>query len=350
LKVEGGIEGGKTTFYFPPSDLGEEVSMGKKRAWSEGEKDYTWMRVFTGNSNVELVQKICEHLGISIGKSVVKSFSDGEINVEIDESVRGMDVFAIQSICAPSNNNLMELLILIDALKRASAERITAVLPYYGYARQDRKVSPRAPISAKLVADLITTAGASRILTVDLHAGQIQGFFNIPVDHLFAAPVLLEYLRHLRNEIVIVSPDAGGVERARAYAKRLNASLAFIDKRRESPNVSQVMNIIGDVEGLTTVLVDDIVDTGGTLVRSAYALAEKGAKGVYACCTHPVLSGQAVKIISESPIEEMIVTDTVPLREEAKACPKIKVLSISNLLADAIRRIYEDESVSCLFV
>ncbi len=324
--------------------------MGKKRAWSEGEKDYTWMRVFTGNSNVELVQKICEHLGISIGKSVVKSFSDGEINVEIDESVRGMDVFAIQSICAPSNNNLMELLILIDALKRASAERITAVLPYYGYARQDRKVSPRAPISAKLVADLITTAGASRILTVDLHAGQIQGFFNIPVDHLFAAPVLLEYLRHLRNEIVIVSPDAGGVERARAYAKRLNASLAFIDKRRESPNVSQVMNIIGDVEGLTTVLVDDIVDTGGTLVRSAYALAEKGAKGVYACCTHPVLSGQAVKIISESPIEEMIVTDTVPLREEAKACPKIKVLSISNLLADAIRRIYEDESVSCLFV
>jgi len=324
--------------------------MGKKRAWAEAEKDYSWLRIFTGNSNIELVQKICEHLGIPMGKSVVKSFSDGEINVEIDESVRGMDVFVIQSICTPTNNNLMELLILIDALKRASAERITAVLPYYGYARQDRKVSPRAPISAKLIADLITTAGASRILTVDLHAGQIQGFFNIPVDHLFAAPVLLDHLRHLKNDIVIVSPDAGGVERARAYAKRLTASLAFIDKRREAPNVSQVMNIIGDVSGLTTVIVDDIVDTGGTLARAAYALVEKGARAVYACCTHPVLSGEAVRIISESPIEEMIVTDTIPLREEARACPKIKVLSISNLLADAIRRIYEDESVSCLFV
>jgi len=324
--------------------------MTKKRLGSEAEKDYSWLRIFTGNSNSELVQKICGHLGIPIGKSVVKSFSDGEINVEIDESVRGMDVFVIQSICAPTNNNLMELLILIDALKRASAERITAVLPYYGYARQDRKISPRAPISAKLIADLITTAGAYRILTVDLHAGQIQGFFNIPVDHLFAAPVLLEYLKGLKDDIVIVSPDAGGVERARAYAKRLTASLAFIDKRRESPNVSQVMNIIGDVSGLTAVLVDDIVDTGGTLVRAAYALFEKGAKTVYACCTHPVLSGQAVKILMESPIEEMIVTDTIPLREEAKACPKIKVFSISSLLAEAIRRIYEDESVSYLFV
>jgi ribose-phosphate pyrophosphokinase len=261
-----------------------------------------------------------------------------------------MDVFVIQSICAPTNNNLMELLILIDALKRASAERITAVLPYYGYARQDRKVSPRAPISAKLIADLITTAGSSRILTVDLHAGQIQGFFNIPVDHLFAAPVLLDYLKQLTNDVVIVSPDAGGVERARAYAKRLDASLAFIDKRRESPNISQVMNIIGDVSGMTAVLIDDIVDTGGTLARAAYALVEKGAKTVYACCTHPVLSGQSVKIISESPIEEMVVTDTIPLREEAKESPKIKVFSISSLLAEAIRRIYEDESVSCLFV
>jgi ribose-phosphate pyrophosphokinase len=324
--------------------------MTKKRLGSEAEKDYSWLRIFTGNSNIELVQRICENLGIPIGKSVVKSFSDGEINVEIDESVRGMDVFVIQSICAPTNNNLMELLILIDALKRASAERITAVLPYYGYARQDRKVSPRAPISAKLIADLITTAGASRILTVDLHAGQIQGFFNIPVDHLFAAPVLLDYLKKVKDDIVIVSPDAGGVERARAYAKRLTASLAIIDKRRESPNISQVMNIIGDVSGLTAVLVDDIVDTGGTLVRAAYALVEKGAKIVYACCTHPVLSGQAVKILMESPIEEMIVTDTIPLREEAKACPKIKVLSISSFLAEAIRRIYEDESVSYLFV
>jgi len=281
---------------------------------------------------------------------VVKNFSDGEINVEIDESVRGMDVFAVQSICDPVNNNLMELLILIDALKRASARRITAVLPYYGYARQDRKVSPRAPISAKLVADLITTAGASRILAVDLHAGQIQGFFNIPVDHLFAAPIILDYLKKIKNSVVIVSPDAGGVERARAYAKRLNASLAIIDKRRDSPNVAQVMNIIGDVSGKSAVLVDDMVDTGGTLVRGAFALMEKGAKEVRACCTHPVLSGQAIEVIMDSPIKEMIVTDTIPLRKEAKTCPKIKVLSISSLLAEAIRRIYEDESVSDLFV
>jgi len=322
----------------------------KKRISYEADENLSWLRIFTGNSNIELVKKISEHLKTPIGKSVVKDFSDGEINVEIDESVRGMDVFVIQSICFPVNKNLMELLILIDALKRASAERITAVLPYYGYARQDRKVSPRAPISAKLIADLITTAGASRILTVDLHAGQIQGFFNIPVDHLFAAPVLLDYLRQIENDIVIVSPDAGGVERARAYAKRLNTSLAIIDKRRESPNVSQVMNIIGDVSGMVAVLVDDMVDTGGTLTRAAYALVEKGAKAVYACCTHPVLSGQSIGVLSESPIEEIIVTDTIPLREEARMCSKIKVLSISSLLADAIHRIYKDESVSSLFV
>jgi len=324
--------------------------MVRKRLEVAAGNDFSWLRVFTGNSNIELVRKISEELKIPIGKSVVKSFSDGEINVEIDESVRGMDVFVVQSICSPVNDNLMELLILIDALKRASAERINAVLPYYGYARQDRKVVPRAPISAKLVADLITTAGASRILTVDLHAGQIQGFFNIPVDHLFAAPVLLDHLKQLQDEIVIVSPDAGGVERARAYAKRLNSTLAIIDKRREAPNVSQVMNIIGDVSGMVAVLVDDMVDTGGTLVRAAYALVEKGAKAVYACCTHPVLSGRAVKVLLESPIEELIVTDTIPLHGEAKECPKIKVLSISSLLADAIRRIYEDESVSSLFV
>jgi len=316
----------------------------------EQDKNLDWLKIFTGNSNIDLVEEIARDLGTAMGKSLVKNFSDGEINVEIDESVRGMDVFVVQSICHPVNNNLMELLILIDALKRASAERITAVLPYYGYARQDRKVSPRAPISAKLIADLITTAGASRILTVDLHAGQIQGFFNIPVDHLFAAPVLLEYLKKLKNDLVIVSPDAGGVERARAYAKRLNTSLAIIDKRREGPNVSQVMNIIGDVEGMVAIIVDDLVDTGGTLARAAYALMEKGAKTVYACCTHPVLSGKAVEIISGSPIEEMIVTNTVPLQEEARACRKIKVLSVSSLLADAIRRIYEDESVSCLFI
>jgi ribose-phosphate pyrophosphokinase len=312
--------------------------------------DFKWLRIFTGNSNIELIRKIAERLKTTIGKSMVKNFSDGEINVEIDESVRGMDVFAIQSICDPVNNNLMELLILIDALKRASARRITAVLPYYGYARQDRKVSPRAPISAKLVADLITTAGASRILAVDLHAGQIQGFFNIPVDHLFAAPIILDHLKKIKNDVVIVSPDAGGVERARAFAKRLNASLAIIDKRRDSPNVAQVMNIIGDVGGMSAVLVDDMVDTGGTLVRGAYALMEKGAKEVRACCTHPVLSGSAIDVIMESPIKEMIVTDTIPLKSEAKACPKIKILSISSLLAEAIRRIYQDESVSDLFV
>jgi ribose-phosphate pyrophosphokinase len=324
--------------------------MVRRRVILEQDKNLDWLKIFTGNSNIDLVEEIARDLGTAMGKSLVKNFSDGEINVEIDESVRGMDVFVVQSICHPVNNNLMELLILIDALKRASAERITAVLPYYGYARQDRKVSPRAPISAKLIADLITTAGASRILTVDLHAGQIQGFFNIPVDHLFAAPVLLEYLKKLKNDLVIVSPDAGGVERARAYAKRLNTSLAIIDKRREGPNVSQVMNIIGDVEGMVAIIVDDLVDTGGTLARAAYALMEKGAKAVYACCTHPVLSGKAVEIISGSPIEEMIVTNTVPLQEEARACRKIKVLSVSSLLADAIRRIYEDESVSCLFI
>ena len=324
--------------------------MVRRRVVLEQDKNLDWLKIFTGNSNIDLVEEIARDLGTAMGKSLVKNFSDGEINVEIDESVRGMDVFVVQSICHPVNNNLMELLILIDALKRASAERITAVLPYYGYARQDRKVSPRAPISAKLLADLITTAGASRILTVDLHAGQIQGFFNIPVDHLFAAPVLLEYLKKLKNDLVIVSPDAGGVERARAYAKRLNTSLAIIDKRREGPNVSQVMNIIGDVEGMVAIIVDDLVDTGGTLARAAYALMEKGAKTVYACCTHPVLSGKAVEIISGSPIEEMIVTNTIPLQEEAKACRKIKVLSVSSLLADAIRRIYEDESVSCLFI
>ena len=322
----------------------------RRRYLVDQDKDFVWLRIFTGNSNTELVQKITEQLRTPLGKSEVRTFSDGEINVEIDESVRGMDVFVVQSICDPVNNNLMELLILIDALKRASAERITAVLPYYGYARQDRKVVPRAPISAKLVADLITAAGASRILTVDLHAGQIQGFFNIPVDHLFAAPVLLEYLRHLEDDMVIVSPDAGGVERARAYAKRLNTSLAIIDKRRDTPNVAQVMNIIGDVSGRTAILIDDMVDTGGSLAHAAYALVEKGAKRVYACCTHPVLSGQAVKVLSEAPIEEIIVTDTIPLSEEAKRGPKIRVLSLAGILADAIRRIHEDDSVSSLFV
>ena len=309
------------------------------------------LRVFSGNSNVPLAQEICSHLGISLGRAGVTNFSDGEIQVDIDESVRGMDVFVIQSICTPGNTNLMELLIMIDALKRASALRINAVLPYYGYARQDRKVSPRAPITAKLVADLIETAGAHRLLTVDLHAGQIQGFFNIPVDHLFAAPVLLEYIRsHFDNNIVIVSPDAGGVERARAFGKRLKVGLAIIDKRREGPNVAKVMNIIGEVKGLRAVLLDDMVDTAGTLVEAAAALASKGAAKVVACCTHPVLSGPAVKRVQESIIEEIGVTNTIPLKAEALSSHKFKVFSVGKILAEAIKRIHCNDSVSSLFV
>jgi len=265
--------------------------------------------------------------------------------------VRGMDVFVIQSTCTPGNTNLMELLVMIDALKRASANRITAVLPYYGYARQDRKVSPRAPITAKLVADLITAAGAHRVLAMDLHAGQIQGFFNIPVDHLFAAPVLLEHIRtRYQDHLVIVSPDAGGVERARAFGKRLKAGLAIIDKRREGPNVAKVMNIIGEVKGLQAILLDDMVDTGGTLVEAASALAAQGASGVVACCTHPVLSGPAVKRLSESVIEEIAVTNTIPLKVEALSNPKFKVLSVARILAQAIKNIHSNDSVSSLFV
>lgn len=309
------------------------------------------LRIFSGNSNLPLTLEICGILGTPLGKASVRNFSDGEIQVDIDESVRGMDVFVIQSTCTPGNTNLMELLIMIDALKRASASRITAVLPYYGYARQDRKVSPRAPITAKLVADLITTAGANRVLTIDLHAGQIQGFFNIPVDHLFAAPVLLDYMRsRFRENLVIVSPDAGGVERARAFAKRLNAKLAIIDKRREGPNVAKFMNIIGEVEGIQAIILDDIVDTAGTLIESSSALASKGAKRVVACCTHPVLSGPAVERINASMIEEVTVTNTIPLKPEALGNSKFKVLSVAKLLAEAIKRIHCNESVSSLFV
>jgi ribose-phosphate pyrophosphokinase len=298
-----------------------------------------------------LAMEICSLLDTSLGKANVRNFSDGEIQVDIDESVRGMDVFLIQSTCTPGNTNLMELLIMIDALKRASSNRITAVLPYYGYGRQDRKVSPRAPITAKLVADLITAAGAHRVLTVDLHAGQIQGFFNIPVDHLFAAPVLLEHIRRrFKDNIVIVSPDAGGVERARAFGKRLNAGLAIIDKRRDTPNVAKVMNIIGEVKGLQAVILDDMVDTAGTLVEAASALSDKGAARVVACCTHPVLSGPAVKRLQESIIEEITVTNTIPLKSEALSNPKFKVLSVAKILAEAIKRIHCNDSVSSLFV
>ena len=311
------------------------------------------MKVFCGNSNRKLAEDICRHLGVPLGNAVVRRFSDGEINVEINESVRGKDVFVIQSTCYPGNDNLMELLIMMDALKRASARRINAVIPYYGYARQDRKVSPRAPISAKLVADLITVAGATRMMTVDLHAGQIQGFFDIPVDHLYAFPVILDYLSKKFSDgedIVIVSPDAGGVERARAFAKRLKARLAIIDKRREAANVSQVMNIIGDVEGMIAILLDDMIDTAGTLTHAAKALLEHGAKEVYASASHPVLSGKAMERIRASSIREIVVTDTIPLRGEAVQLGRIKVLSVAPLLAEGIRRIHTEESVSSLFV
>jgi ribose-phosphate pyrophosphokinase len=291
------------------------------------------------------------HLQLELSKAKVRTFSDGEVFVEIEENVRGTDVFVIQSTCPPVNHNLMELLIMIDALKRASSRRITAVIPYYGYARQDRKVAPRVPISAKLVADLITAAGANRVLSMDLHAGQIQGFFNIPFDHLFAAPVLLEYIRsHYLDDLVVVSPDAGGVERARAFAKRLQVGLAIIDKRREGINEAKAMNIIGEIRGKRALILDDMIDTAGTLTQAAEALLERGAREVYAACTHPVLSGPAMDRIEASDIREVVVTNTIPLSERAKACPKIRQLSVSGLLAEAIKRIHEERSVSSLFV
>lgn len=309
------------------------------------------IKIFSGNANIPLAKKICDNLGVSLGKANVSTFSDGETRVEINENVRGMDVFIIQSTCSPVNITCMELLIMIDALKRASADRITAVIPYYGYSRQDRKVAPRAPISAKLLADLITTAGANRVLSIDLHAGQIQGFFNIPVDNLFATPVLLEYMKkNYLDNTVVVSPDTGGVERARAFGKRLGASLAIIDKRREGPNEAQVMNIIGDVKGKRVIILDDMVDTAGTVVQGANALKEAGALEVSVCCTHPVLSGPALDRIEGSDIKEVVVTDTIPLSERAVSCSKIKVLSVSGLLSEAVRRIYYNDSVSSLFI
>lgn len=309
------------------------------------------IRVFTGNANKELAQKICDKLGISLGKANVTTFSDGETRVEIDENVRGMDVFIIQSTCPPVNSTLMELLIMIDAMKRASVDRITAVVPYYGYARQDRKVASRAPISAKLVADLITAAGANRVLAMDLHAGQIQGFFNIPVDNLFAKPVLLDYMKkNYKDNTVIVSPDAGGVERARSFGKRLGASLAIIDKRREGPNEAEAMNIIGDVKGKRVIILDDMIDTAGTVVQAASAMKKAGALEVSVCCTHPVLSGPAIDRIEKSEIKEVIVTDTIPLSDKANNCKKIKVLTVSGILSEAVRRIYYNDSVSSLFI
>ncbi len=310
------------------------------------------IKVFTGNANIPLAREICGHLSVPLANASVRTFSDGEIMVEIGENVRGRDVYVIQPTSAPSNHNLMELLIMVDALKRASASRITAVIPYFGYARQDRKVAPRTPITSKLVADLINTAGASRVLTMDLHAGQIQGFFNVPVDNLYAAPVILDDLKkHFSDQrVVVVSPDAGGTERARAFAKRLDAGLAIIDKRRSGPNVSEVMHVIGDVEGEVCVIVDDMIDTAGTLCQAAQALKKKGAKQVFACATHAVLSGPALERISQSNLEEVVVTNSIPVGEKAGQCAKLRVLSVGLLLAEAIRRIHDDESVSSLFV
>ena len=307
--------------------------------------------IFSGNSNPELSKKICDYLGVPLGGEKLKRFSDGEIQIEIDENVRRRDIYIIQSTCVPVNENLMELLLMIDAMKRASATRITAVIPYYGYARQDKKVAPRVPISAKLVADLLTVAGATRIITMDLHAGQIQGFFNIPVDNLFAAPVLIDYMRgNFNSDLVIISPDAGGVERARAFAKRLNAELAIIDKRRDAPNEAKAMAVIGDVEGKVAVILDDMVDTAGTLTEAAAALTANGAKEIHACCAHAVLSGPAIERIENSALKTMVVTDTIPLQINAQACEKVKVLSIATLVGEAILRSHKGDSVTSLFV
>jgi ribose-phosphate pyrophosphokinase len=309
------------------------------------------IKVFSGSSNPAMTKEICDFLEIPVGKARVTLFSDSEISVEIHESVRGMQVFVIQSTCPPVNDNLMELLVMIDALKRASAEEITAVIPYYGYGRQDRKVFPRAPISAKLVADLLEAAGSHRVISMELHAGQIQGFFNIPVDHLYSSPVMIEHLRdRFTKDAVIVSPDAGGVERARAYAQRLEMGLAIIDKRRPGPNVAQIMNIIGEVQGRDTVILDDMIDTAGTLIKAAEALAENGAKSVHAAATHAVLSGEAVGRIKESPIKTVVVTNTIPLSAAAEKMGKITVLPVSRLLGEAIKRVYRRGSVSELFI
>src|SRR3954470_14088407 len=313
---------------------------------------FTDFKVFSGTANLPLAQEICAALGCPLGHMMIKTFADGETHLQIGENVRGMDVFLVQPTSTPVDHHILELLLMIDAFKRASAERITAVLPYYGYARQDRKDRPRMPISAKLVASLLERAGASRVLALDLHAAQIQGFFDIPVDHLFALPVMIEYFegRHNRRELTIVSPDAGGVERARAFAKKLNVPLAIIDKRRTEANVAEVMNVVGEVEGRNCVLVDDLIDTGGTLVKGAEALLEKGAASVSACATHAVLSGPAVGRIEASALKEVVFSNSIPLSEEARKSSRIKSLSIAKLMADAIRSIHEETSVSVLFV
>ena len=309
------------------------------------------LKIFTGTANTDLTHEICEYLRCSLGKSSITRFSDGEIYFQIEENVRGADVFIVQPSCTPVDSNLMELFLMIDAFKRSSARRITAVLPYFGYARQDRKDKPRVPISSKLVSDLLVASGTHRLLTMDLHAPQIQGFFSIPVDHLFAAPVLVEYFQKLNlSNLTVVSPDAGGVERARAFAKRLNAELAMVNKRRLEANVAQVMNVIGDVEGQNCLVVDDMIDTAGTLVKTVEALKENGAVKVYACATHPVLSGPAVERIEKSLLEEVIVTNTIPLSAEKRRCKKIRTLSVAQLLGEAVKAIHDETSVSGLFI
>ncbi|MEF2146284.1 MAG: ribose-phosphate pyrophosphokinase [Desulfovibrionaceae bacterium] len=308
------------------------------------------LKIISGSANTALSEAICEHLGTRLCPMLREKFSDGEIRIEIGDNVRGDDVFVIQPMSTPVNFHLMELCIILDALKRASANRVTAVVPYYGYARQDRKVAPRAPITAKLVADFLTTAGMDRIVTIDLHAGQIQGFFNCPVDNLYAAPVLLDYLKKIDDEIVIISPDAGGVERARAFAKHLNAGLAIVDKRRDKPNQAQAMHVIGDVKGKLAILIDDMIDTAGTMCAGATVLLDNGAKDVMACATHPVLSGPAIQRLEESVFTKVLVTDTIPLTPEKQSCSKIQVLSVASLLAKAINNIHTESSVSVLFV
>ena len=310
------------------------------------------LTIFSGNANRELAQAICRYVETPLGRAEVTRFADGEIYVEINENVRGVNTFVVQPTCAPANDNLMELLVMIDALKRASAGSIIACIPYFGYARQDRQTKPRTPISARLVADLLTAAGVDRVLSIDLHAGQIQGFFNIPVDHLYALPVLMDELRgrFVDQQAVIVSPDAGGVERARAYSKRLGTSLAIIDKRRPAPNVSEVVNIIGDVRGKDAIIIDDMVDTAGTLCAAAQAVKAQGARTVYACATHGVLSPPAIDRIMASPLEELIVTDTIAVRPDVRACPKVKVLSVARLLGEAVKRIHHGDSISSLFI
>jgi len=309
------------------------------------------LQLFTGNANPRLAEEIGQSLGMDLGRAMIRQFADGEIHLQIQENVRGADVFIIQPTCTPVDKHLMELLLMMDALKRASAERITAVLPYYGYARQDRKDKPRVPISARLVAALLETAGADRVLTLDLHAAQIQGFFDIPVDHLFATPVLIDHFREPDiPDLTVVSPDAGGAERARAFAKRLQSPMAIIDKRREEANVAEVMNVVGEVEGRNCLLVDDLVDTAGSLVKAAEALMMKGAASVTACATHAVLSGDAVGRIERSCLQEAVFTNSIPLSEAARKSPKIKSLSVAKLLAEAIRSIHEETSVSVLFI